>query len=539
MSSNSNDAVRSLNHLKSLLQKGRVVPVIGTGFSVSASGNDPCASWGGLLRNGIAYAKRELRNVEDSFAHKIEEILATGTATALTKAAGEIESLLGGAKAPAFRDWLKDSVGKLAVRSSGFFDPLAKLGPLYLTTNYDGLLEAGLGGPALTWLDRDRVQQVVLGDNYGIIHVHGYWECPESLVLGPESYEAVTNDPFTQAMLRHLVFGKSLLFIGFGAGLQDRNFSQLRDWMRQWTEHSCYAHFRLVRASELETVRTTHADDSRIIPLVYGDNHSELPYFLSSLTKSLPSTAAKKVRWRQLEDFRFALLSNSQAQWDFFVRELALAALHAIGPTTRVQFSVLYKFSLENRSGQDFPVVDLFCHRVAYLACLRERVTKFIEALLMIRQNSGTRAEAERVSIERMKQDAAVAADWSFQSDIEPTPTFRTFTLTVDPAQKRVSIRTDPNASLNILDYAEKGKTTSDALRFIAACLNQGPFAIMENVFEGVGESPGLIDILVDYLDKVGIDLNAVRINSENEEEWAYVNLRLKTETGELLSTYQ
>ena len=528
----------ALNHLRSLNRKGRVVPVIGSGFSVWTSSNAPSASWTGLLRTAVQYARDHVEDLDEANILDFEKIVSSGAdADTLTTLAGRLETILGGRASSTFRQWLQETTGQLRVKHREFFEPLEKLGPLYLTTNYDSLLEQALGGPALTWLDREQVHQVILGDNYGIIHVHGYWESPQSLVLGPESYESVSKDPFTQAMLRHLIFGKALLFIGFGAGLQDRNFSQLRDWMREWTRHSCYAHFRLIRASEEEETRRAHADDVRIVPIVYGDDYADLPVFLESLTAADSAPAKKSVRWRTLEDFRFALLSNSQAQREFFIRELALAALYTVGTASPAEFAVLYKTGVEVRSGCAFPTNDLLCHKVAFINCLRERVIAFISELQTIREGPGSPADANRIYAERLKRDAEIAEGWSFRSRLEPAYQFRTFTVAVDPERKEVLISSDENSSLNVLTYKTKGKSTSDALRYIAACLNQSEFAIIENLFEGLLEAPGLTDIVVDFLDKTGIDLKALRINAADEEKWVYLNVRFKKETGEFFDS--
>jgi hypothetical protein len=46
---------RLLADLLDDLEKGNVLLVIGTGVSIQASGNQPCASWDGLIRDGIEH----------------------------------------------------------------------------------------------------------------------------------------------------------------------------------------------------------------------------------------------------------------------------------------------------------------------------------------------------------------------------------------------------------------------------------------------------------------------------------------------------
>jgi SIR2-like domain len=454
----------------------------------------------------------------------------------LTRVAGEIATLLGGPQSPKFKSWLKDSIGKLSVKRRELFGPLRKLGPLYLTTNYDSLLEDGLGGPALTWREPEQAQQAVLGDNYGVVHVHGYWEVPESLVLGPESYDEVANDAFTQAMLRHLVFSKCLLFIGVGAGLSDRNFTQLRDWMRPWTAHSCYAHFRLVRNCEMTAANSTDRnDDPRIIGLAYGDDYGDLPSFLDDLTKHCagPIPRPQQTRWRTLEWLQVPMLSTSSNQLRFALNELAMSAVKAYGTSTPTEFAVLYRVTSKLPEGAETPtpLIELRCHKVHFLAILKERLNRFYSGYCEIKERGGSRDELVRFLDELNTSDFDKFGTWKQTTNFSPDSGYRTMTLTIDPESKTVSVRTDANDSLSPSAYATHVKTTSDVLRFTAAGL-RAVFATID--FDSVIENPDVIDILVDILDKVGIDFNALRFNAEDDEQWAYMNTRFKKEIGEL-----
>jgi SIR2-like domain len=99
------------------------------------------------------------------------------------------------------------------------------------TTNYDGLVEEVTGWPVVTWRDGVRVQRVLRGDERAVVHLHGYWGDPVSVVLGVRSYEAVLGDAAAQGLQRAVAGMRSLLFVGFGAGLADPNFAALRAWL--------------------------------------------------------------------------------------------------------------------------------------------------------------------------------------------------------------------------------------------------------------------------------------------------------------------
>ena len=46
-----------LEDLTKEIAKGRVVAIIGAGVSIGASGNHPCASWTGLLGDGVNHCE--------------------------------------------------------------------------------------------------------------------------------------------------------------------------------------------------------------------------------------------------------------------------------------------------------------------------------------------------------------------------------------------------------------------------------------------------------------------------------------------------
>jgi hypothetical protein len=98
---------------------------------------------------------------------------------------------------------------------------LADLGVPLVTTNYDGLMEQVTGRPAVTWREGALVEQVVRGNKNAMLHLHGHWEDPPSVVLGIRSYEQVLGSVHAEAMRKALAATRVLVFLGFGAGLGD------------------------------------------------------------------------------------------------------------------------------------------------------------------------------------------------------------------------------------------------------------------------------------------------------------------------------
>jgi tetratricopeptide (TPR) repeat protein len=162
-------------------------------------------------------------------------------------------------------------------------EALAALPGSLATTNYDGLLETVTGRPAVTWRQSAPFEQVLRGDYQAILHLHGHWQDPESVVLGVRSYEAVVGNTHAEAMHKALASTKTLVFVGCGAGLADPNFGALRRWLAQVFASSPYRHYRLCLQQELADLWHDHGPAERIVPVAYGENHEDLAPFLHSL----------------------------------------------------------------------------------------------------------------------------------------------------------------------------------------------------------------------------------------------------------------
>ncbi|MEY4178706.1 MAG: hypothetical protein RLY70_2280, partial [Planctomycetota bacterium] len=118
------------------------------------------------------------------------------------------------------------------------------------------------------------------GDDRRVLHLHGHWDEPDSVVLGIRSYEDVKNNEHTQAVMRALAMRHSLMLVGCGdEGTNDPNFGPFLTWLKA-IETSAgveHRHYRLVRA------RDRFEPLGRLFPLVYGDEYADLPGFLARL----------------------------------------------------------------------------------------------------------------------------------------------------------------------------------------------------------------------------------------------------------------
>jgi hypothetical protein len=207
--------------LKEDITQARVVVIAGTGVSVAACGNQKVegqavATWVGLLQHGVQHCK-DIGAADESDAELLAMQIKSGKTNFLISAAEDISQRMRTKAAGVFLGWLKNTIGELKVMDRAVLDTIAALPGVLATLNYDNLLEDATGRPAVTWLKADEVQDVLTRRvTDAVLHLHGWFKEPESVVLGLNSYLSVKNHPHAKAVLNLFTLDRTLLFIGCG-----------------------------------------------------------------------------------------------------------------------------------------------------------------------------------------------------------------------------------------------------------------------------------------------------------------------------------
>jgi tetratricopeptide (TPR) repeat protein len=267
-----------------IAESGRALVVVGTGVSLAAMDGTAAAglaSWEGLLRHGIEHCTR-FGGRDEAWAAALRSRLEPPETEALLAVAGEVRGALAAPGLGEFGRWLQDTVGSFRAVHQEELRALRDLGLPLATTNYDGLLEEATGLPAATWQDTSVIDDLVRAKPpRAILHLHGYWERPDSVILDPGAYRRA--EPVVQELLRVLRRSHTLLFVGCGGGLADPNWSSLLRWSREILAASRYRHFRLCRTAELADLERQHPADERLFPVAYGADFGDLAPFLRQL----------------------------------------------------------------------------------------------------------------------------------------------------------------------------------------------------------------------------------------------------------------
>lgn len=268
-------------HLRQIVRNKEAIIVAGAGVSVSATGGQGVSSWKGLLKSGIQHCQiyGHPRLAEEDVAHLLQVLESNDTDNWLGIAT-LIERKL---KYPASREWakwLKETVGSLPLISTDLLEAILYLELPIITTNYDDLFgRKGLSRrlQSIDWKSGFFDEYFFDSPLDYIFHLHGSVLNPKSVVLGISSYKDILNESFVQNFTHLLSLYKGLLFVGYGAGFDDPNFSSLLNFISE--NGSLHRHYILCRSSDIQS----YSNLTNIYPVSYGDEYFELPNFLRSL----------------------------------------------------------------------------------------------------------------------------------------------------------------------------------------------------------------------------------------------------------------
>jgi len=272
--------------LRERIAAKQIICVVGAGVAAASarpdSGTEPVL-WPRLVESGVRWVRALHPELPPGWVDDRLRALASDDVDDLLAVASQVASKLGAPDGGEYAEWLHRSVGALEVGDATLIQALGALEVPIVTTNYDHLLEKVLHREAISWRNEAAVDRILRGDSSAILHLHGHYSEPESVVLGLWEYAGLVDNEHTQAVMRALGMAKSLLFVGFGAGLRDPNFRQFLHWMRKVSWTMPYRHYRLARASEAATMRLDHDPAERVMVLSYGERFADLAPFLRAL----------------------------------------------------------------------------------------------------------------------------------------------------------------------------------------------------------------------------------------------------------------
>ncbi len=300
---------RQTEELLQAIRERRLVVLTGAGFSRFASG-DPTidghkvASWEGLLRHGYEYCVRN--NLHRAESTRVIELQLQEKGTPhLIGAAQTILSWLDRGPGNHRHKWLDCSIGKLNLIRPELVEALRTISPVLVTLNYEDLLEQGTHYPAVNWRQYDLIARVIRREvEPHIIHLHGFWKDPESLVADHYSYRDLCKNIPAQNFMTDLFVYHRMLFVGCRGTFEDPNFTGVIKYISENYRDCSHRHYVLCRDAEISDFNSLLEPTNILEPLEYGNSYEDLLGFLQRLGRDAGVMIEEEARTLPLMDSR-------------------------------------------------------------------------------------------------------------------------------------------------------------------------------------------------------------------------------------------
>ncbi len=261
-----------LADLQQLIAERQLLLILGEGVSHAATGS-ALATWRGLLLDGITRCANQ-PEVDADWCTRQRPLVEKGKVNEQVSVAGHIEEELGGRQGGELLRWLRETLGSLRVNDTSLLQAIASLECPLATTSIDTVVADALGLPAVSWDQTHEVERLLRGDATGVLHLHGCWRRPESLVLGVRDRVQLSASPHASAVLTALRTTRSLLFLGCGER-PDPNIAAWLRWSGEVFAGSEYRNYRLEPDAAVDSAQRQHPSEQRLFVLGYGVSDAE------------------------------------------------------------------------------------------------------------------------------------------------------------------------------------------------------------------------------------------------------------------------
>lgn len=292
----------TIEKLKKIIDSKGAYLFIGAGVSIwTTNDRHGCASWTGLLQNGL----RELEKIELLASRErsilLERLNNPTDPDSLLEIASMIKSKFNLLQKDLFKLWLAESLGGLEAKKPELIEAIGQLDCPIFTTNYDPLLCKILNRKPLTLKQYQNEGIAGNGTNTYealkeyVVYIHGYYDDPDSIILTREDYLDILGRDFDQVYLKSRILEHTLIFIGYGNGLNDLNFTNLLTWITKKAQNAALPCYKVELEDEKEERMAWNALNGRtdnIESVIYGQarEYQKLYTFIQSLRPTKTDT---------------------------------------------------------------------------------------------------------------------------------------------------------------------------------------------------------------------------------------------------------
>ncbi len=288
------------SQLRKAWENRNLIPFVGAGVSVGAA---KLPDWAQLLEQGKNFVRNRKRldsAKQKQICKTLDMHLQSGT---LLLGFSVLRDALLQETPAAYEAFLESVFGDPTVTNPSVLNALRSLKPrVVVTTNLDTLLtdHRVVSQPVLaTWQQPGQILNLLRGDT-GVVHLHGVYSKPQSVVLTEADYTRTTlSDQDEQAVIRSLFYSGVLLFVGCSAnGVGDPH---LRPILQKFAaiassgSTDMHPHFFLHKG-QLSADEKVLLRNAGITPVSYGDDYSLLAGWLESIPDNKPAISVTQTR---------------------------------------------------------------------------------------------------------------------------------------------------------------------------------------------------------------------------------------------------
>lgn len=259
--------------LNTVLSTQKVVYLCGAGASMSLGSHR--LSWA----NWIIEGKKYLTMPEQG---ELDRRIGSWTSEELIDAA---TFLLGSLKrSDLYRTFMDKTIGVLHPTNMEFKDALSKMwraGDLITTTNYDIQIEETLSAKGISYECPAEILSVIRSSTENkVIHLHGMYDRRnniDNIIADDSQYHMVLRNSGAQ-FIQNLIGTHPIIIVGCGGTMEDPNLSGFMSFACEKLGGANIPYFFLMKDGDTMPDLPANA-----IPVFYGDDYMDLPFFLSEI----------------------------------------------------------------------------------------------------------------------------------------------------------------------------------------------------------------------------------------------------------------
>lgn len=259
--------------LNTVLSTQKVVYLCGAGASMSLGSHR--LSWA----NWIIEGKKYLTMPEQG---ELDRRIGSWTSEELIDAATFLLDSL--KRSDLYRTFMDKTIGVLHPTNMEFKDALSKMwraGDLITTTNYDIQIEETLSAKGISYECPAEILSVIRSSTENkVIHLHGMYDRRnniDNIIADDSQYHMILRNSGAQ-FIQNLIGTHPIIIVGCGGTMEDPNLSGFMSFACEKLGSANIPYFFLMKDGDTMPDLPANA-----IPVFYGDDYMDLPFFLSEI----------------------------------------------------------------------------------------------------------------------------------------------------------------------------------------------------------------------------------------------------------------